>query len=243
MIRMTGMLILVLCFSHGIVAAELRAYDAVYQSKLKGFDVRVKRRLEIQDSGITVSVNAKRFMFGIYERSRLKYGEDGRLYPIDYVHDRKGLGNEHDKKLVFDWQNGTVIDLLEPDREPLAVEKPCYDKLSYQTQMRLDLLHDSALRHIEYCVTNGIRNRTYSFDRLDEEVLHTKAGAFNTIKFERTGDDDRRQVFVWVAPDWDFLLVRIDQTKEPGDETERLILRNIKMADRKTEDLPSGLSE
>jgi len=235
-------LILTLAIAQGGLAAEFQSYEAVYSSKLKGFNVRVKRRLQVQGDSMIISVDVKKLWFGLHESSALQLHDDGRLYPGTYVHKRRGTSHEHDKDLVFDWNENSVIDLLEPGREPLPVEKPSYDKLSYQTQMRLDLARDPNLKHIEYSVTNGVRNRIYSFDRLSEEVLDTRLGKLNTIKFERKGDDDDRQVFVWVAPDWDFLLVRIDQIKDRRGNTERLMLVRATIAGQNVEGLPQRLS-
>jgi len=218
-------LILALGTAKGLLAADLQPYEAVYENKQKGFNVHVNRRLQIRQNED--------------EKSVLLFHEDGPLYPVTHVHKRRGTSHEHDKDLVFNWTDNTVIDLLEPGREPLPVDKPSYDKLSYLTQMRLDLKRDPQLQYIEYWVTNGIRNRVYTFERLSEEVLETLLGKLNTIKFRRGGDDDNREVFIWVASDWDYLLVRLDQTKERGGKTERLVLESATVAGKTV----NGLSE
>ena len=237
MLRFAWLLLLVLppCLATADSAAELKPYDAVYSSKLKGFKVRVKRHLQVENDKLTVSIRIRKLWFSLAESSVLEFHDDGRLYPATYSHKRRGTSHDHDKELVFDWAECTVIDLLKPARNPLPVDKPAYDTLGYQAQMRLDLMHDPELQHAEYSVTNGFRNRVYSFYRLSEEVLDTPLGKLNTIKFERAGDDDGRQVFVWVAPDWDYLLVRIDQVKKPGAKAERLLLLRADIAGRPVE--------
>lgn len=229
----TMMLLLALFCTQSILAAELQPYEAVYKTSAKGFNVHVKRRLEVHGARITISNSAKRFFFGMRESSVLLLHDDGRLSPVTHEHKRRGVSRKHDKELVFDWQENTVHDLLKPDRAPLAVENPTYDKLSYQTRMRLDLIRDPDMTYCEYSVTNGIRNRVYSFERIGEEILKTPLGKLRTIKFKREGGDDDRQVSVWVAPDWGYLLVRIDQTKKRGGKTERLILKSAIIAGKK----------
>ena len=229
----TMMLLLALFCTQSILAAELQPYEAVYKTSAKGFNVNVKRRLEVHGARITISNSAKRFFFGMRESSVLLLREDGQLSPVTHEHKRRGVSRKHDKELVFDWQENTVRDLLKPERAPLAVENPTYDKLSYQTRMRLDLIRDPDMQYCEYSVTNGIRNRIYSFERMGEEILKTSLGNLRTIKFKREGGDDDRQVSVWVAPDWGYLLVRIDQTKERGGKTERLILKSAILAGKK----------
>ena len=219
--------------TQGTLASDLQPYDAVYKTVANGFKVNVKRRLRIEDAQITVSVSAKRFFFSMRETSVLLDTGGGMLSPVTYDHKRRGLSKKHDKELVFDWTENTVIDLLKPARPAMAVENPTYDKLSYQTRMRLDLIRNPDMQHGAYNVTNGVVNRVYTFDRLGEEILKTPLGDLRTIKFKREGGDDDREVNVWVAPDWDFLLVRIDQTKERGGKTEQMLLKSARIAGEK----------
>jgi len=207
-------------------AAGLRPYQAVYESKLRGFNVHIKRRLEIDDTGITVRIDARRFMYAIHERSQMSYVGESVLRSLSFMHDGKGFGNEHDKNLVFDWSNHTVRDLLAPEREPLAVADPCYDKLGYQTQIRLDLMRNPELQKVEYEVSNSIRNRVYTIVRMGAEVLETPLGKLDTIKFKRVGNEQDRELFMWFAPAWDYLLVRMDQTKKPGGKVQQLIIKS-----------------
>lgn len=230
--KLTGILTLAstLFFAQVVSATDLQPYEAVYLTKARGFKVHLKRRLQIQDSKITLTVDAKRFWFGMHESSELIDHGDGQLCTVKYVHDRSGSGNEHDKDLVFNWTNNTVHDLLHPERAPLSVEFPSYDKLGFQVQMRLDMLLRPDEPEYKYTVSNAIRNRQYTFTRIGEEVLKTPLGKLRTAKFQRTGDDDERVVFVWVALDWQFLLARIDETKKPGGKTVRLELEKATIA-------------
>lgn len=234
----TLLLVFTLVCSQAILASELQPYEAIYKTSASGFKVNVKRLLEVDGSRITISNSAKRFFFGMRESSVLQLHEDGHLSALTHEHKRRGVSRKHDKELVFDWQENTVQDLLRPARTPLTVENPTYDKLSYQTRMRLDLIRNPDLHYCEYRVTNGVKNRVYSFERLGEEILKTPLGDLRTIKFKREGGDDDRQVSVWVAPDWDYILVRIDQTREQGGKTEQLMLKSAKIAGRKVVGLP-----
>jgi len=211
----------------------LQPYEAVYETELNGMNVRVKRNLQIEGSRITVTNEAKRFLFGVRETSVMTLEDNGTLSSLTHEHKRKGLSHKHDKELSFDWTVNTVTDSLEPDREPLPVDYPAYDKLNYLTKMRLDLIRNPDMEHGEYNVTNGVRNRVYSIDRVGEETLKIRMGDIRTIRFNRAGDDDEREVVIWVAPDWDFLLVRVDITKKPGDDAEKMILKSAKLDGRK----------
>jgi hypothetical protein len=221
--------IVLLCSIQAAVASDLLPYKAIYKTQLNGMKVNVTRRVQLRDSQISISVHAKKFLFGLREDAVLVHNGNGVLMPASYEHKRRGLSRKHDKELAFDWSNDTVRDLLKPNRAPLPVVSPTYDKLSYQLQMSLDLLREPESARLEYCVTNGVRNRVYTLDRVGEEMLDTPLGKLRTIKWERTGDDDDRQVLVWVASDWQFLLVRLDQNKERGGRVEQLMLQSAKI--------------
>lgn len=224
MLRLSIIILSLFFFIQSTFATELQPYEAVYGTKARGFKIRLKRRLQIQEAKITLTVDAKKFWFGMHEFSELIDQGDDQLHTVKYVHDRRGSGNEHDKDLIFNWTDNTVLDLLHPDRAPLAIEFPSYDKLGFQAQMQLDMLRNPDEPQYRYNVTNGIRNRQYTYTRMGEEILQTPLGEIRTAKFQREGDDDEREIFVWVALDWGFLLVRVDETKKPGGKTTRLLL-------------------
>jgi hypothetical protein len=230
----TSTLTILAMFSASVAAGgELQPYEAVYETELNGMNVHVKRNLKIKDSRLTVSNEAKRFLFGLREVSVMTLNGDGSLSTLTHEHRRKGVSHKHDKDLSFNWDDNTVTDALKPEREPLPVDYPAYDKLNYLTKMRLDLIRNPEMQHGEYNVTNGVRNRIYTVDRAGEETLKTRLGKLRTIRFDRAGDDDQRKVVIWVAPDWNFLLVRVDITKEPGADTEKMILKSAKLAGKK----------
>ncbi len=222
-------------------AVGLKPYEAVYESKLGGLKIRAKRQLEISDTGILVSIDARRWMFGVHESSQIVWHDTRNLRPVRYIHKRKGLGHAHDKNLVFEPDSDRVTNLLKPEAPPLGISPRTHDKLSYQIQMRLDLMRNPDLDLVEYEVTNGIRNRTYRFRRLGDEVLSTPLGRLNTVKFQREDDDDESVVYVWMARDWDYLLVRVDQRKKPGGKLESLVLNRATIGGRKVTGLQPGL--
>jgi hypothetical protein len=50
-----------------------------------------------------------------------------------------------------------------------------------------------------------------------DEVLQTPLGRLNTVKLERVrAASDDRVTAIWLARDWDLLLVRIDQVSASG---------------------------
>ena len=55
------------------------------------------------------------------------------------------------------------------------------------------------------------------------EVLETAIGPLNTVKLQRIREDEKRQTVMWLATDWDYLAVKLEQI-ENGDSHQMKIL-------------------
>lgn len=211
-------------------APGVKDYQAVYQAKIKGLSVRMKRDFTLEGDTVAINMRAKKLIFSIRESSRMQLTDKRRLQAISYEHKRSNLGDRHDRELSFDWQAGTVIDSLRPDQAPLPVSLPMYDKISYQEQFRLDLIEKPEQLRFEYPITDGKSTKLYAFDRVGEEQIDTPLGRLNTVKFKRDrGPHSKRETYIWFASDWDYLLARLDQIEGPDKKAERLQIRQAEI--------------
>ncbi len=225
-------LVFALLVPQGLHAANdlLKPYEAIYQAKVKGLKVKMKRRFTPEDDQVSISMTANKLIFSIKEFSRMQVEDGLRLRAISYQHERRNLGDRHDRDLVFNWENNTVSDRLRPKQQPMAVEFPIYDKVSYQEQLRLDLLRDPSQTRFEYLTTDGEGSKVYAFDFVGEEIIDTPLGKLRTVKYKRDrGPDSERQTFIWFARDWDYLLARLDQIEGPDKKPERLLIREAQL--------------
>jgi hypothetical protein len=52
--------------------------------------------------------------------------------------------------------------------------------------------------------------KTYDYEIIGEEVINTDLGALKTTKIRRvTNADKKRDTVVWLAKDWDYLIVKL----------------------------------
>ena len=59
-----------------------------------------------------------------------------------------------------------------------------------------------------------------------EEVLETNLGRLNTVRVEKVRrDSDSRSTVIWLATDWDYLLVGLEQINGSGRTVELFLLR------------------
>lgn len=86
------------------------------------------------------------------------------------------------------------------------------DKLSYQIQLQQDLLNGK--KDFAYQIADGGRLKEYKFVTVGEELLDTPLGKVNTIKVKRSRENDERVTYAWLAKDWNYLLVRLQQEEK-----------------------------
>ena len=76
------------------------------------------------------------------------------------------------------------------------------DKLLYQ----LAIMHDlqNGRTPASYRIADGGGIKTYSFEKLGEEVVETPLGSFDTIKILRHKPGSSRKYVFWCAPDLEY---------------------------------------
>ena len=105
----------------------------------------------------------------------------------------------------------------------LDLEKGALDKLSYSVQLGQDIAN-KALEEFHYQVLDEDGFYDHLYQITTQEILDTPLGKLNTVKIERIRENDsRRRTTVWLASDWDYLLVRLEQISGSSNETELTI--------------------
>ncbi len=208
------------------------SYTAEYQAEIKGLNVRMHRSFTVAGNHAKIEMNAQKLIFKISESSELEIQQDGVLRVQTYTHNRRNLGERHNRDLVFDWRTNTVSDTLRPDQDALALQFPVFDKVSYQEQFRLDLMANPSQTRFEYYTTDGETTKLYAFDKVAEEIINTPLGELSTVKFKRDrGPNSSRETYIWFAKDLGYLLAQLDQIKDG--KLERLVLRNASINGKK----------
>ena len=140
--------------------------------------------------------------------------------PVEYQYHRKGIGKNRDASLRFDWPAQQVFSDAQPTPWALSIPMGTLDKLSYQLQMRYELLtayqRGQPWPPLAYQVADGGELKTYRFEVLGEENVDTPIGRFTALKIARVRTDSDRTTIFWLAPAYDFLLVRFLQEEQKG---------------------------
>ncbi len=132
---------------------------------------------------------------------------NNQIQPLHYIMKRRGTGPSRHYELH-----------LNPDEQQLMVGKNrelkagswqdnWLDPLSYHQQLVLDLRAGKTEFFYDVLNRNG-NSKTYHYKVVMEEPLALPYGTVRTLRIARM-DDPEKQVYAWVAPELDYMLVRL----------------------------------
>ncbi|WP_331345611.1 DUF3108 domain-containing protein [Cellvibrio sp. UBA7661] len=193
-----------------------KTFDNQYKAKLYGFNITVTNRLtQTADNQYHLLFKAESMIGSITEQSKMQWNPaQHTVSPLHYSYARRGVGKDRTAELSFDWNKKSVTNNVQKISWQMDIAQKVQDKLSYQIQMQQDLLNGS--KSFSYQIADGGRLKEYKFIVECEEILDTPLGKVNTIKVKRSRENDERVTYAWLAKDWNYLLVRLQQ-EEKGD--------------------------
>lgn len=223
--RLLSMLIL-LAYSSLAHAIPLSHFHTNYSASFKGLPVQgnAYRKLEPTDSNqFRVDANASSFLASREEHSLFSWQKQGLIQPSIYEYHQQAMGKTRDAILQFNWQNLTVINNVQQKPWRMAIPGNTQDKLSYQLQLRADLIKSQSItagQEFTYPVADGGKLKHYTFTIIGEKWINTPAGWLNTVIAQRKRSDKKRTTTFWLAKEWEFVLVRLLQIKSGNNEFE-----------------------
>ena len=213
-----------------------RPYVGIYETSYGMMSARGERKLDaLPDGRWRMENHAKVLMVDVVEKSTFTL-QTGRVDSLNYEFINP-LSKDRSMTLDFDWTAGTVT-----ERNQKIVQKlqpNVYDKLSYQVQMQMDVCaNPDAFTTKDYTVVDRKRMKTYRVERVRREPQKTAAGILDTIHLRQFRPDKRdgKDTLIWLAPQWNCLLVRLDQ--HDGDDVISLKLVSARVAGQEVKDKP-----
>ena len=143
------------------------------------------------------------------------------IQPKSYVYQGTGMINRR-REVHFDGSD-TIRSLYKDKWYELPYTEGTLDRMTQQEQLRFSLINDPTPKEdVKVRVADGRRIKEYTLNYVGEEVVKTKLGNVNTLHFERVHDDDDRSSDFWIAPEWDYLMVKTVHV-EDGKANEAII--------------------
>lgn len=226
-----------LCSSR-LAATEPTVFRAVYDGDYKGLPVRTEAIRELkkeEDGRYLLTSSARSFLASISEQTRFVWKGDSELIPLEYQYHREGIGKNRHAILDFDWEKKRVRNNVQSKPWYMDIPAGALDKLSYQLKIRQDLIthfqslaqspagKSTAAPTLTYQIADGGKLKKYQFEIQGDEWINTAIGQIDTVKVIRIRQNSKRSTTFWLAKDWQFLLVRLQQIDSKGDGFELLL--------------------
>jgi hypothetical protein len=213
-----------------------RPYVGTYETSYGMVSARGERKLDaLPDGRWQMENNAKVFMVDVVEKSTFTL-QDGNVSSQSYEFINP-LSKDRSMTLDFDWTAGTVTERTKNIVQKL--QPNVYDKLSYQVQLQMDVCaNPDQFTTRDYTVVDRKRLKTYRVERVRREPQVTATGVLDTILLRQFRPDKRggKDTQIWLAADWNCLLVRLDQ--HDGGDTISLKLVKAKVGGVDVKDKP-----
>jgi len=132
-----------------------------------------------------------------------------------YKFSQTGIG-ARERSVVFDHAAGVARYQVKDKRGEVALQGPVYDELTTFMVLRQRL--EQGEQDIVFDVMDRDRIDTHHYRVLGNEPLHTALGDFDAVHVARLrSEDSKRSTEFWLARDYDYVLLKLEQLEPDGD--------------------------
>ncbi len=204
-------------------AEAFKPYEAAYKTTTRGMSITLNRQLKRGKNQEWILTNGGKMLVAGFQETSVFTVDGDRIKPRSWIYQGSGLINRR-REVHFTEGSDIIRSLYKDVWYELPYSEGTLDRVSQQEQLRLFLLNDPTPKEdVTFRVADGKRIKDYVLKYVAEEELETELGTVNTLHFERLHDDDDRKSDLWVAPAWDFMMVKTVHI-EDGSPTEATII-------------------
>ncbi len=207
--------------------STLTPFHAVYTAYKWGDDVGTAemtlKKLGPTQYSLEYSSQVSKFFLSDerYEHSIFSV-EDGELVPDEYYYSRSGTGPDKNMTVSFKDDEPPTIVVDKTESLPWKGE---LDNQIYRIELPRQLAAGKETSSFDFINYRG-EQRHYGVKVLGKETLTLPYGKLDTIKVKLVRDSNKRETYIWFAPELDHNLVRLQQFKE-GDEQGDIKLKSF----------------
>lgn len=218
----TGLITLLIWMGTSLPALAEPLFIAVYQGKYSSLNITMTRTLEQSGNNYRLTSKATSFMARIDESSFFSVKKQ-QLQPLTYDYSQKIFGVKRHELLTFDWQKNTAT-FTKNNKTSGSIPLPPYalDPTLYQLQLQRDLTNNPTQGELSYTFVRRNQTKTYAFTRQAEDTLQVNGKAYKALIYARINSGDR-QTRIWLIPDLDYVIAKIQHIEDDGDTYEVLL--------------------
>lgn len=211
-----GLCFILLCYIQTALADNLPNSQAIYKIKYDG--------ITIGQSTVTLqTLPSKHYLLSISDQPSLPFLSGNVLessaglwlgtkaMPLEYYYNYHYLAKNRQIALYFNWHKKNVIIRVNGTPWLMSIIQGTQDKLSYELQLRQDLLNNK--KFFSYPVADGGKIKYYQFRMVGNQIITTPLGTFNTIEIIRLPTPEKEGVTLWIAKQLNYQIVQIDENK------------------------------
>ena len=192
--------------------AAISVFNVSYTAQLNGMAVEANHRLtQLENGQYSETLEAKAALVKVTEQAIFDI-IDEQIIPREYSYNRSIIGLKRKELQRFDWAKQLMIYTKGQRTQQVAIQPGYLDKMTYKQKMRRQLA--AGQEEFTYPVLSREKLKQYHFKMIGTEVLSTAIGALNTTVIQRLTDNPSEQIKIWLATDWDYLLVKLEKTDQ-----------------------------
>ncbi|MDE0840685.1 MAG: DUF3108 domain-containing protein [Porticoccaceae bacterium] len=196
-----------------VVAPAIAEMTATYAANYNGISITAVKTIIANVDGEYIDRLDATSLFGkITQAARYKISANGQLLPLEYNDRRSMLGIKRSEEQVFDWDLLQLQYRKGKHSAQLAIEPGTLDIPTHQLQLRRDLA--AGRSEFKYPVVARGKHQLYRYSSIRKEQLETPIGKLDTIVMQRQRNNGARKTTLWLAPRWDYLLVKLEQIEK-----------------------------
>ena len=190
---------------------HLSPYAAFYSVEINGLKANgtAESQLIKKNEGWSLSFQADAFLMSYKETSSYILKDKTQVQPLQYKMEKSVLGSDKKTTVDFDWKKSAATYNNEKKDRTVDIQSGDLDDLSYQTQLRLDLISNK--KKLSYMVIEKNQREPLSFEIDGQETLKTELGLIPAVRLKTQRQGNKRQTWIWLAKDWEYLPVQIQQ--------------------------------
>jgi hypothetical protein len=191
---------------------KILPYQAEYKISSNSLTTTATRSLRKQNNNWLLSQHAKLVFIRVSEESVIEDSDDG-LRPLHYEYSNN-MSSRQDQSIDFNWTTQSAADRKYRKPWSSKISADTFDQLGAQLVMREALMYDRLGGEISQTVVNRGKHKTYTIKKIGEETIGSPAGKLRTVKLLRSRPGSSNETIVWLAKDWNYLIVRLEQRED-----------------------------
>jgi len=211
-------------YTQTTVAAEslILPFSATYHVYAKGLHIGtgIRRLEQLENETYLFSSESETAGFfslfrkdKIVESSRFTYTK-GQIKPLEYNYHHTGGKKERHQIILFHWDENIAIGIKQDEPWEIPLNIDYLDKMSYQLAVMQALKQEN--HPLSYKIIDNGKIKQYQPKLASTDVLKTKLGLLEAVRFERISADGERKTTLWCAPTLQYLPVKVEH-EEKGD--------------------------